>query len=448
MIVTKKALPRRTFLRGAGVTLGLPLLDAMVPALTATVKTAASPAHRIGYFYSANGTSLPSWRLKTVGPDFEFSPTMKSLEPYRDYVTAISGLSNYQATLGSGGGVHTRAMASWMTGILAKPTEGSDVKLAMTADQYAAQVLGKETVLESLELGAERRVITGNCEYNYSCLYESTISWRSETVPNPIENNPRVVFERLFGQEKDAGARQLRLQQNQSILDRVKHELSGLEGRLGAADRAALEEYLQSVRDVERRIQKSERQAATSVTAPLEQPLGVPDTYDEHVRLQLDMLFLAYQADLTRVATFIISAEGGGPGAYPWIGVPEDHHSMSHHQNDPHRMAQQAKVDVYRMSLFAQFVAKMKAARDGDGTLLDHASLLCGSGMSDSDLHSPLDIPLVLVGHGCGTLKGNRHISYPTERKMPMTNLHITMLHKAGVPIEKLADSTGELPEL
>jgi hypothetical protein len=449
--VTRKALPRRTFLRGAGVTLALPLLDAMVPALTAASKTAAKPVPRLGYFYNPNGMSMGYWTPKTIGKDFEFTPILKPLEPFRDSMTVISGLNNYPSTMGAGGGVHTRACAAWMTGVLAKPTEGADVKLAKTADQYAARVLGRDTRLESLEISVERQIKrTGNCEYNYSCLYEASISWRTPTVPNPAESNPRVVFERLFGEEVDSEARIRRIRSDKSILDNVTHELSGLKGALGGNDRRTLEEYLTAVRDLERQIQKTETSNA-STPVPDDRPVGVPETFDEHVSLMFDLLFLAYQADLTRVATYPSGGiEGGGPGTYPWIGVPEQHHETSHHQNNPEKLMKLSKINTYHVNNFSRFVEKMAKTQDGDGTLLDHSFLLYGAGMSDADLHSPLDLPLVLVGAGCGTVKGNRHLKYADDKRTPMTNLHITLLRRAGVemPDNGIGDSTGELADL
>jgi hypothetical protein len=318
------------------------------------------------------------------------------------------------------------------------------VELSTSADQYAARVLGRETMLESLELSTDRGSSVGNCEYNYSCLYESTISWRNATTPNPCESNPRAVFERLFGEEADAETRMRRLLRRKSVLDNIRQELTGLRKTLGSSDREAIEQYLEYVRNVERRIQKVEQQGVADVS--IAAPLGVPKTYDEHVKLLLDLLVLAYQADITRVATFILAREGGGH--YPWIGVTEMHHELSHHQNDPRKHEQLVKINAYHMGLFAGFVDKLKNTRDGDGTLLDRAFMLYGGGMSDGDLHSPLDLPLVLVGGGCGKLKGNQHVGYPLDRKTPMTNLHVTMLHKVGVPVDRMVDSTGELTEL
>ncbi len=449
MLVTKRALSRRTVLRGAGVTLALPLLDAMVPTLTAQSKTAAKAVPRLGYFYNPNGMSMGYWTPKTVGKDFEFTTIMAGLAPHRDQVTIISGLSNYPSTLGAGGGVHTRACAAWMTGVLAKPTEGADVRLATTADQFAARQLGRETRLESLELSVERQVKrTGNCEYNYSCLYEASISWRTPTVPNPMENNPRVVFERLFGEETDATARMRRMKSDKSVLDNVRTELTELRAALGSGDRLTVDEYVAAVRDLERQIERAEKGAATS-EVPDARPMGVPETFDEHVDLMMDLLFMAYRADITRVATFPSGGiEGGGPGTYPWIGVPEQHHETSHHQNNPEKLLKLSKINTYHMQKFVHLVDKMSKTQDGDGTLLDHSFLLYGAGMSDADLHSPLDLPLALVGGGCGTVKGNRHLQYAQEKKMPMTNLHVTLLHRAGVQIDSLGDSTGELSDL
>ena len=470
MFVTKKSMPRRTFLRGAGATLALPFLDAMVPVFSAGAKAASGAIPRVGYFYTPNGQHMPYWRPKpagasfdltpdptkplayatgavqqVMGPDIELSPTLMPLAQYRDQLTVISGLSNYESTKAPGGGVHTRANAAWMTGALAKPTEAADVELATTADQYAARVLGKETVLESLELSTDRGSSVGNCEYNYSCLYESTISWRNATTPNPCEANPRVVFERLFGEDADPEARMRRLLQRKSVLDNIREELASIRGGLGASDRLTVEQYLDNVRNIESRIQKVEQRGMVTDVS-MEAPLGIPETYDEHVKVLFDLLALAYQADLTRVATFILAREGGGQ--YPWLGVPEMHHELSHHQNDPHKHAQLVKINTYHMGLFARFIETLKNTPDGDGSLLDHSFMLYGAGMSDGDLHSPLDLPLVLAGGGCGTLRGHQHVSYPLDRKVPMTNLHITMLHKLGVPIEEMVDSTGELTEL
>ena len=466
MFVTKKSVRRRTFLRGAGATLALPFLDAMVPALSVGATAASAAVPRLGYFYVPNGVHMPFWTPKpagatfeltrspnaaerpagvVVGADIEWSPTLAPLAPYRDQLTVLSGLSNYESTKAPGGGVHSRANAAWMTGALAKPTEAADVELATTADQYAARVLGKETVLESLELSTITGSTVGNCEYNYSCLYESTISWRNPTTPNPCEANPRVVFERLFGEDGDPEATMRRLRRRKSVLDNIRAEFASLTGGLGPSDQQTIDQYLENVRGVERRIEKVEQRGVIA-DVPLEAPLGVPETYDEHVTLLFDLLALAYQADLTRVATFMLAREGGGH--YPWLGVPEMHHELSHHQNDSHKHGQLVKINAHHMGLFAHFIDTLKNTPDGDGSLLDHAIMMYGAGISDGDLHSPLDLPVVLAGGGCGTLTGNRHISYALDKRVPMTNLHVSMLHKVGVPIDRMVDSTGELREL
>lgn len=446
MIVTKMAIPRRTFLRGAGVTLALPLLDAMVPALTATAKTAAGGAMRLGYFYVPNGMHMPLWKPKKPGKNFELSQILSALEPLREHLTVLSGLNNYVAGLGDGGGPHTRNQSAWLSGTLAKQGE-ADVRLATTIDQYAARVLGKETPLESLEMCTEPSDQVGSCDNGYSCLYVNTLSWRSSTVPNPMERNPRVVFERLFGEESDKDARLSRMKADKSILDTVQGDLARLGLKIGSSDRMRLDEYLEAVRDVEARIQKAERQSATSDIALIDRPVGIPETFEEHTNLQFDLIHLAYQADLTRVVTFLIAREQGNKN-YTNIGVPEGHHECSHHQNDAHKQAQLTKINTYHISLFKRFLEKLKNTRDGDGNLLDHAALVYGAGQSDGDLHSPLDLPTLLLGHGCGTIAGNQFIDYPEKTKTPMMNLHLALLDRAGVHVDKVGDSSGMLTDL
>ena len=449
MIITKMALPRRTFLRSAGVTLALPLLDAMVPALTAASKTSALTApQRIGYLYVPNGMDMATWRPQTpgAGNNWQLSPTLKALEPVKEYVTVVGNLNNYAAGIGDGGGPHTRNQSAWLTGTRAVSGE-SEARLATSADQHAARVLGKDTVLESLELAIEPSDQVGLCDNDYSCLYVNTISWRSATVPNPMERNPRIVFERLFGEESDKSARLARMRADKSILDGVRGSLAALGVKIGASDRTQVTEYLDAVRDVEVRIQKAEKQNLTSDIALLERPMGIPDTFEEHTLLMLNLIHLAYQADLTRVTSFLIEREQGNR-TYPNIGVLEGHHACSHHQNDPHKLAQLAKINTYHVSLMKQFFEKMAQTKEGDGTLLDHTALVYGAGQSDGDLHSPLDLPALLVGKLNGTIKGNQYIDYDPALKMPFMNLHLSLLHKVGVPEETLGDATGTLSEL
>ncbi|MDO8794452.1 MAG: DUF1552 domain-containing protein [Vicinamibacterales bacterium] len=448
MFVTKMALPRRTFLRGAGVTLALPLLDAMVPALTATSRTAAAAPPRLGFFYVPNGMHMPLWKPKAAGAgkNFVLSQTLSGLAPVKEYTTVLGNLNNYSAGLGDGGGPHTRNQSAWLSGVLAKSGE-ADVRLATTADQHAARSLGKETVLESLEICTDPSDQVGSCDNGYSCLYVNTISWRSATVPNPMERNPRVVFERLFGEESDKQARLKRMRADKSILDTVQSDLSLLGVKIGAADKTRVTEYLEAIRDAELRIQKAEKQSQTSDLAVMERPVGVPETFEDHTLLMLDLSFLAYQADLTRVITFSVAREQGNKN-YNNIGVPEGHHECSHHQNDPHKQSQLTKINTYHIGLMMHLFEKMAKTQDGDGTLLDHAGLVYGAGQSDGDLHSPLDLPVLLMGKLNGKIKGNQYIDYDPKIKQPMMNLHTALLNKAGVNIDRIGDSTGQLTDI
>ena len=409
MIITKRSLPRRTFLRGVGVTLALPLLDSMVPALCA----AAQPIdrmHRLGFFYIPSGVAGGGrhWFPTGQGTTFEFPKTLSALTPFRDQTVVLSGLSNFEAEpLYEGGGPHTRAPSAWLSGSRPKRTEGADVTLGTTADQIAAQVLGRDTQLLSLELALEPNYQVGNCDNGYSCVYKNTFSWRTPTTPMPMETNPRAVFERLFGDGGSSAERLAQLRMDGSILDSVTSEMVDLKRKLGLHDQGTVSEYLDAVRDVEQRIQKAEKYTRESPELAVRQsaPVGTPVSYDEHAKMMMDLLFLAYKGDVTRVGTFQLGREASGQ-PYPEIGVPEALHEVSHHQNDPHKIEQHEKINAYHLALFLRLVEKMKASPDGDGTLLDHSMLLFGSGMGDGDLHSPLALPLVLVGGGSGELKG------------------------------------------
>jgi hypothetical protein len=446
MYITKVAVPRRTFLRGIGATLALPLLDAMVPALTAQRQTAAAPVPRLGFFYVPNGIYPPAWRPTGEGTAFEMAQVMKPLEPFRNQLVPVSGLSNWEAEpRGEGGGVHSRIGPSWLSGRRPKRTEGSDYESGTTADQIAAMTLGKDTPLPSIELTVDPGFLVGNCENGYSCVYTSSLSWRTATTPLPMEADPRAVFERLFGEADSAAQRLVDLRQDRSILDAVANDLARLQARLGAPDRTAVSEYLDAVRSVERRIQLTEQHNSTSpVRAP--KPLSIPESYEEHTRLMFDLLVLAYQSDVTRVHTFQYGRELSNR-SYPWIGVPDAHHGVSHHGGNAASVVAYTKINTYHAVLFAEFLEKMRSTPDGDGSLLDHSIFLYGAGMSDGDLHSPLDLPLVLAGGGCGRLKGGRHVKYPLDAKSRMSNLLVTLLEKVGVPEGSIGDSTGELPE-
>jgi hypothetical protein len=439
-ISTSRALPRRTFLRGLSVTLALPMLDAMVPALSAVAKAASRPIQRLGFFYAANGMYLPNFHPAGEGGSaFELTPVLKPLAPFRDQLTVVTGLSNSGADV-TAGGPHTRGHAAWLNGTEPNRSEGN-LRAAKTIDQYAAEEMGKETQLRSLELALEPSY-SGNCGHGYSCTYVNTFSWRSETMPMPMENNPRVVFERLFGDGGTPGERAKQMRRDRSMLDAITEDMTRLLRRLGPSDRRIVSEYSEAVRDVERRVQKAEQQASTSLA---EVPLGIPDSFDDHAKLMFDMQLLAYRADVTRVVSFQTSREHSSR-AYPWIGVSEAHHGVSHHNNSAEKIALKTKIDVYHMELFAQFVEKMRATPDGDGSLLDHSILLYGSGLSDGNSHSLHNLPVVLVGGGCGQLAGGRHLKYPLDT--PMMNLGLSLLDKVGVELNSLTDSTGRLTGL
>ena len=438
MVITKMALPRRTFLRGIGATLALPLLDAMIPAMSAAPKGAP----RLGFFQTPNGMSMKYWAPAQTGANFEFTEPLKALEPFRERVLLLSGLNNYCAGLGDGGGPHTRGYAAWLSGLLAQRTEVHPM-LGTTADQFAARELGKETAIESLELSLQTSTISsGACENGYSCLYQ-LLSWRSATEANPTEGDPRVLFERMFGEETSTEDRLARIRADKSILDAVVGQINAMQRRLGGSDRLTVNGYLESVRDVEKRIQMAERQNANSTFSPGERPTGIPEKWQDHRELMFDLLVLAYQADITRVATF--NMEGSN---YQFIGVPEQHHDLSHHGGNAEKREKLAKIDAYNVSTFAKFVEKLSKIQDGDATLLDRSIMMFGSSLSDGDMHSPLDLPTVIAGGGNGTLKGNQHLKWAEDKKVPISNLYTTLLDKIGVHIDKIGDSTGELVEL
>jgi len=443
MMVTQKALPRRTFLRGAGAALALPLLDAMVPALAATRTTAAKPALRLGFVYVPNGIIHQDWAPSAEGNRFDFAPIMKPLEPFRDRLNVLSGLAQQTGNaLGDGPGDHARAGATWLTGVHPKKTEGSDIHAGVSADQLAAKELGRSTELASLELGLEEQSLVGGCDSGYSCAYTNTVSWRTPTTPNPMEVNPRAVFERLFGDgdSTDPASRWRRMQEDASVLDYVRESVGRLEPGLGARDKRKLDEYLDGIRDIERRIQRAEQQNA-SIAAPLmERPSGIPDSFEEHAKLMSDLLVMAFQTDMTRVVTYMLAHEGSNR-AYRSIGISDGHHSVTHHQNDPEKIAKVVKINELHARTFAYLVDKLRATPDGDGSLLDHSMILYGSSISDGNAHTHFDLPLVLVGGAAGQLQCGRHIRY--ARGTPMNNLLLAMLDKAGVPIERLGDSTG-----
>ena len=443
MFITKKALPRRTFLRGMGATLALPLLDAMVPAASATASTAAAPLRRLGFVYIPNGANMSTWTPKGAGTGFEFSTALAPLERHREQLNIISNLANKPADAwGDGGGDHSRGPAAYLNAVHPKRTEGADIQAATTIDQIVARHFGNSTQLASLELATEASDLVGNCGgAGYSCVYIDTLSWRTPTSPLPMENHPRTVFEQLFGDGSSPADRQGQLRQNRSILDAVTRELNGFQKRLGAGDKARVNEYFDSIREVERRIQRAEQQSKMELVLP-ERPVGIPESFEDHIKLMFDLQVLAYQADITRVITFMMSRELS-QRTYANIGVSDPHHGISHHQDEPDKLAKLAKINTYHASLLSYYLDRLKATPDGDGSLLDHVLIMYGGGLSDGNLHSHAPLPILLAGGASGQLKGGRHIE--TDAGTPLANLLVTVLNKMGVEQESIGDSTGAL---
>ncbi len=430
-------------LRGFGATLALPLLDSMVPALTALSKTAAAPVRRFGVFYVPNGMSMGYWFPKTLGPIQELPPTLRSLAELKDRVLLLDGLADEAANLVKGGGDHSRSAGTFLTCVPFKVTTGADVFAAVSMDQIAAQELSKETQLASLELGIESNAMLGSCDGGSSCAYTNTIAWRTPTTPLPTERDPRAVFERLFGTSgsTDRTAQLTRLRLDRSILDLMGGEVGRLERILGPRDRTKLTEYLDSVRDIERRIQMAEQQSSREIPL-VDQPAGIPSGYGEHAKLLIDLLALAYQTDMTRISTFMLAREVSGR-AYPEIGIADSHHPLSHHQDEPAKLERLHKVNEYHFQQFAYLVKKLAATPEGEGTMLDHSLFLYGTGISDSNTHFHDDLPIALIGGQAAGIKGGRYLRYP--KGTPLANLHVTVLEKLGVSVEKLGDSTGRL---
>ena len=437
MIITKKAIPRRTMLKGLGASLALPLLDGMVPAFTALRDTAADPARRLGIVYVPNGMMMDHWTPATEGIGFNFPTILQPLERFRDQVEVLSGMHGVDAE-----GPHARASTRFLTGVASQRDDGSNLKAGISMDQIAGRVLGQETQLATLELAIDGRDFAGSCDEGFSCAYTNTISWANDTTPLPMENNPRAVFERLFGDSgsTDPAVRKARLEKDASLLDSVTDRARYLSRQLGSTDQAKLDQYLEAVRDIERRIQMAESQSERELPV-VDQPAGIPDTFGEHTKMMFDLLALAYETDLTRVATFMMGREITGR-TYAEIGVPDAHHPISHHQRDPVKLEKLMKINLYHAELFAEFIARLNSTPDGDGTLLDHSMIVYGAGMADSNSHYSGDLPILLAGGAAGT--GGRHMQH--EPDTPLANLHLSLLDKMGVPIESLGDSTGRLP--
>jgi hypothetical protein len=436
MFITKKHLSRRAVLQGMGATLALPFLDAMAPALIPTASAAANPKQRrFGVAMIPLGERPGYWNPKTVGANFEFSPILKPLEPFRDYMTVVSNLCNPLDG-------HAVSVGAWLTGSIPKRTIAEDVLAGTSIDQVVAGQIGQETVFPSIELATEDFTgYIGGCDPAYSCAYMNTISWRNPTTPLPMEINPRIVFERMFGRPGTSAQRLERMARDRSILDSIKADVADLENGLGTRDRVRLSDYLDNVREIERRIQRAEKQATTEIKVP-DAPIGVPESFEEHALLQFDLLALALEADITRVFSYMISRDAS-QRVYPNLGLSEPHHSMSHHGGNEEKIANLVKINTYHISLFGKFLEKLRSTPDGDGSLLDHSLIMWGSGMSESNTHSRLDIPTMFVGGGAGLMKGNRHIQAAAQT--PFSNVLLDVAKKFGVESDKYGLSNGRL---
>ncbi len=442
MIVTRKHLPRRTLLKGLGTAIALPLLDAMAPAFAAPGEMKAPV--RLAFGYVPNGMMMKHWKPQGVGRDFEFSRILKPLEPFRQDLLVLSGLSHHNGE--GAGGDHARASATYLTGVCPKKAGSADLEVGVSVDQLAAQAIGSQTRLPSLELGCEATRSVGGCDGGYSCAYMNNMSWRDASTPVPPEMNPRAVFERLYGSlnNNPDPKVQARLNENRkSVLDYVNERTRQLVGTLGAPDRRKIDEYLTSIREIEKRIARTERESR-ELTPEMEKPIGAPTSFVEHATLMNDLLVVAFQADITRVATLIYAKEAS-TRSYPELGFADAHHPLTHHRNREEMIEKAAKIECHHMEQFAYFIKKLKSIPEGDGTLLDHSMIVYGTSMSDPNLHLHEDVPCLLLGRGDGSIKPGRHIDY---KDTPQTNLWLTLLDRMGVPAETLGDSTGKVEHL
>jgi hypothetical protein len=443
MMIFKKAIPRRAFLRGIGASVALPLLDSMVPAFAAPAETPV--ATRLAFFYAPNGITMDKWTPAAEGSSFELTPILKPLGAFRDRMLVLSGLDQNQghSMPGENAGDHPRASATYLTCVHPKATSGSDLRAGTSVDQIAAKELGKHTQLASLELGIEPTEILGTCESAYSCAYYNTICWRTPTTPLPMENNPRAVFERLFGDSESTSReeRLARIQEKRSVLDFASRGVARLMRDVSSSDRVKVTQYLEAVRDVERRIQMAEEQSSRDLPS-LQRPVGIPSTFTEHIKLLMDIEVLAYQCDLTRVCTVMVGHEMGLQ-AYPELGFTDPYHPLTHHNGDPEKVEKVIQIDIFHAKMFAYFLEKLASTPEGDGSLLDHALIVYGSGLSDGNLHLHDNLPVLLIAGQASQVTGGRHIRYP--KGTPMANLYLTMMDTLGVPVERLGDSTGRL---
>ncbi len=448
MFISGKHLPRRTFLRGAGTIIALPMLEAMVPAGVRPGPANVTSPVRLAFVYVPNGIVMDDWTPKELGKSFEFTKILKPLEPFRNDVFVISGLDDRNGNaLGDGPGDHARAGASFLTGTHCKKTAGADIQNGISIDQIAAQRVGSATRLRSIELGCEDSRTVGNCDSGYSCAYTNSISWRSPTTPMPPEVNPRMAFERLFGTADlslPPEVRARRARERKSILDLVRSDTQRLSNTLEATDKRKIDEYLSAIREIEGRIEKAERDNR-GITPPIEKPAGIPIDFADYLRLMFDLMVVAFQSDLTRISTLMVGREGS-MRVYPELGVPDPHHPLTHHRNNKEWIEKIAIINRFHVGLFAEFIGKLKATADGNGTLLDHSMILYGSGLCDGNRHTHENLPLLLAGRGDGTLKPGRHIQY--KRGTPLTNLYRTLLQRMGTEAETIGDSNGTVEYL
>jgi hypothetical protein len=441
MIITKKALPRRTFLRGLGATLALPILDAMIPAATAATKVSGLPTRRLSYVFMPMGCDQSRWTPAGQDTLGELSPILQSLEPLKQHVNVFTNLELRNAYPGS----HATSNAAFLSAAKAKHTESSDYYLGTTADQLAAQQIGKDSQLPSLELSMDMMQTTGQCDNGYACVYQNNLSWSSPTTPLPSEAHPRIVFERLFGEGGSLAERQAAMRKRASLLDSMLDDIASLRRELGPSDQKRVTEYLDTVREVERRIQQAEANAVGNPLPDLDRPLGVPAAYADHAKLMFDLQVLAMQGDITRVVSFQLARETSNR-TYPEVGVPDPHHPLSHHGNDPEKIARMAKINAFHVSLFSYYLERLKATPDGEGSLLDHVMVLYGSGIGNPNIHDHTNLPILVAGGHAFGMKGGRHFRY--NDPVPLANLHLTLMEKAGVKIESFADSNGKITEL
>ena len=442
-----KHIPRRTVLRGLGTMIALPFLDSMVPAFASSLLRKSRP-RRMAFVYIPNGAIMEDWTPAKPGAGYNLGPILKPLEPFREDLLVLTGLAQYQGnSLGDGPGDHARAGSTFLTGVHPKKTSGANIQVGISVDQVVAQKVGGKTRFASVELGTEPGRLAGNCDSGYSCAYSNSVSWRSSTTPNPPEINPRLVFERLFGDvrtDETLDARAQRLRHERSILDFVREDAKRLQGSLGPTDRRKLQEYLEGIREIERRISSAEKEEL-ELPADLEKPHGVPVEFSEHVKILFDLATVAFQTDSTRILTFMIGPEGSNR-SYPEIGVSDVHHGLSHHRRDQEKIRKISKINRFHIEQFAYFLGKMKSVSDGEGTLLDSSMIVYGSGLSEGNLHTHEDLPVLLAGRAGNTLKPGRHMVYP--EKTPLNNLFLSMLDRMGIPTETLGDSTGKLEHL